>query len=181
MCSVDKGPLNGIEPIVSTGAESDQVQGRQSQKVPRDQKLKSYFNCISNIDRIPRGGEENNSWLSIQHLLVQNVGYPALGGGSGSSKNRELIKGKKNHRRHWQRQQGGGDSLRDERRGDRVLHQNRQGDHLAELHGRGVGRSAEGLVHGEPPGAPGHLLQELRLRGHGCRQGRERGGGTGER
>lgn len=67
----------------------------RGQKVPRDQKLKPYLNCISNTDRIPRGGEENNSWLSIQHLLVQNVGYPALGGGSGSSKNRELIKGKK--------------------------------------------------------------------------------------
>lgn len=63
------------------------------------------------------------------------------------------------------------DSLCDERRGDRVLHQNWQGDHLAELYSRGVGRPAEGLVHGEPPGAPGHLLQELTLGGHGCMQG----------
>lgn len=67
------------------------------------------------------------------------------------------------------------DSLRDERRGDRVLHQNWQGDHLAELHSRGIGCPAEGLVHGEPPGAPGHLLQELTLGGHGCRQARGEG------
>lgn len=75
------------------------------------------------------------------------------------------------------------DSLRDERHGDGVLHQNWQGDHLAELHCRGVHRPAEGLLHGEPPGAPGHLLQELTLRGHGCRQaerGRERERKVGE-
>lgn len=65
-------------------------------------------------------------------------------------------------------------SLCDERSGDRVFYQNRQGDHLTELDGRGVSGSAEGLIHGEPPGAAGYLLQELRLRGRGCQRDRER-------
>lgn len=74
--------------------------------------------------------------------------------GAACRKNWDTIKEKKKSQATLEQR----DSLCDERRGDRVLHQNWQGDHLAELHSRGVSGPAQGLIHGEPPGAPGHLL-----------------------
>lgn len=61
-----------------------------------------------------------------------------------------------------------GYSLRDERCGDRVFDQNRQGDHLAELRRGGAGGVA---------GAPGDMLEQLTLGRRRCDQ-KDDGGGV---